>query len=259
MRKFFKTTLKSQIIACFVTIILFVSCDKNEEQDIDLKNCDCNCDEKFGSFTDTRDGHVYKTIKIGDQIWMAENLAYLPEVNTKSDYSDFVSKYYVYEYSGSSVSAAKATENYKIYGVLYNWPAAMKSCPPGWHLPSDDEWTILEEHLIANGYNYDSTLTGNKIAKALSSTTDWEYFSSEGAIGDENISQNNRSCFSALPGGLYGIGMDFSRSKSSGYWWSSTLNDQDEPLIMRLRSCDNYFRKSESDKESGLSVRCLKD
>jgi uncharacterized protein (TIGR02145 family) len=190
---------------------------------------------------------------------MAENLAYLPEVNTKSDYSDFASQYYVYDFNGSSVSAAKATKNYTIYGVLYNWPAALNACPVGWHLPSDAEWTDLEEYLIVNGYNYDSTLTGNKIAKALASTYDWEQFNSEGAIGDENIKQNNRSCFSALPGGLYGIGMDFSRSKSSGYWWSINLTDQDEPLKRRLRSYDNYFSKSESDKDSGLSVRCIKD
>jgi uncharacterized protein (TIGR02145 family) len=64
-----------------------------------------------------------------------------------------------YDYNGTSVTDAKATDNYKTYGVLYNWPAAKAACPPGWHLPTDAEWTALENYLIANGYNYDGTTT----------------------------------------------------------------------------------------------------
>ncbi len=95
---------------------------------------------------------------------MAENLAYLPSVNNCSESSPTQEKYYIYFHAGTNVSDAKATTNYKAYGVLYNWPAAMAGasnssyvpsgvkgiCPDGWHLPSDAEWTILSDYYLTN-------------------------------------------------------------------------------------------------------------
>ncbi len=96
-----------------------------------------------GVFTDSRDGNVYKTIQIGDQVWMAENLRYLPGV-IESDIGSYGHPFfYVYGYKGSNVEKAKATNTYQTFGVLYNWPAANSVCPHGWHLPSDDEWLQL--------------------------------------------------------------------------------------------------------------------
>jgi uncharacterized protein (TIGR02145 family) len=114
-----------------------------------------------GTFTDPRDNHLYRYITVGSQIWMAENLAYLPAVSPFDSVSSIHRHYYVCGYDGISVLAAKAEDSYKIYGVWYNWPAAMDenfeskheiiggqgACPPGWHLPSDQEWKILEEYL----------------------------------------------------------------------------------------------------------------
>ncbi len=114
-----------------------------------------------GTFTDSRDGHEYNWIKICNQVWMAENLTYLPSVSPSSAGSYTDPYYYVYGYQGNSVSEAKATSNYATYGVLYNWPATMAGasssstnpcgvqgvCPDGWHLPSDAEWIELEMHL----------------------------------------------------------------------------------------------------------------
>jgi uncharacterized protein (TIGR02145 family) len=111
----------------------------------------------YGSFTDTRDGHVYKTVTIGNQVWLAENLAYLPAISPSSAGSETEPYYYVYDYEGTDMASAKNNANYATYGVLYNWTAAMVACPPGWHLPTDAEWTELENYLIANGYNYDGT------------------------------------------------------------------------------------------------------
>ncbi len=110
------------------------------------------------TFADTRDGIKYKMVKIGDQVWMAENLKYLPEITGVTDkVSETTPGYYVLNYHGSSVSEAKATQNYNTFGVLYNWPAAMAGasesnlipsgvrgvCPEGWHLPSMNEWITV--------------------------------------------------------------------------------------------------------------------
>ena len=81
--------------------------------------------QKDSSFVDSRDGKVYKTVKIGTQTWMAQNLNYTM-VNSSC-------------YNDSNV-------NCKTYGRLYTWAAAKTACPKGWHLPSDTEWSILETY-----------------------------------------------------------------------------------------------------------------
>lgn len=102
---------------------------------------------KYDSLTDQRDGRVYKTILIGDQTWMAENLAYLPEASPPKMSSETEKHYHVYLYNGTSVSEARSTPNYRTYGVLYNWEAAKTACPAGWRLPSDGDWKVLEKYL----------------------------------------------------------------------------------------------------------------
>lgn len=134
---------------------------------------------------------------------MAENLAYLPSVVGPATDSETEPYYYVYGYDGTDVEEAKATENYQTYGVLYNWSAALTACPEGWHLPSDAEWTQLENYLANNGHNYDGTKggVGAKIAKSLASETGWNSSSVEGAIGNTGFPEyRNKSGFSALPG-----------------------------------------------------------
>jgi len=223
----------------------------------------CDCETKFITFTDSRDNHVYKSIKIGAQTWMAENLAYLPSVNAIYDYSENLPYYYVLNYNGWIVSTAKVRENYKIYGVLYNWSAAKEACPNGWHLPDDNEWEIMIDYLISNGYNYDGTTTGNKLAKALSSTSSWLSSDRKGSIGNDPLS-NNRSCFSALPGTAFeNVNDTEGRFGVAGYNCQFWSRSQDYGPYSRncYMNCNmtNLSIQTDCSKSYGFSIRCVKD
>ena len=188
----------------------------------------CGCATKFGSFTDPRDGHVYKTIKIGTQTWMAENLAYLPYATLSSTYSYTEPCYYVYDYA--------------TYGVYYNWPAALTACPLGWHLPSDTEWTSLSDYLGGE------SVAGSKMK---STTSIWN---------SPNKGATNESCFSALPGG-YRDGRGINNDGSNGYWWSSTAEEELE-LYARdrnLYSGHSTLHPNHFPRFVGISVRCVRD
>jgi len=174
-----------------------------------------------GTFIDSRDGNEYNWVQIGDQVWMAENLAYLPSVNMVADGSEDAagSYYYVYGYDGTNVAEAKATDNYTTYGVLYNWTAAMDGeassttnpsgiqgvCPAGWHLPSDAEWTELTDYLGGE------SVAGGKLKET--GTTHW---------ASPNTDATNETGFTALPGGYRGSNGTFNYIGYFGYWWSAS-------------------------------------
>ena len=236
--------MKKTIISLFAVVFLY----------------SCTPQEAPNTFTDSRDGKVYKTVSIGEQVWMAENLAYLPSVVGPATGSFTEPHYYVYGYDGTSVATAKATTNYQTYGVLYNWPAALTACPEGWHLPSDAEWTQLEEYLIANGYNYDGTTTGNKIAKSMANYSGWNTSTVTGAIGNTDYPEYwNKSGFSALPGGYRDYTGKFYYLGFYGYWWSSTVITTTDAwrrdLSYSISSVYRYYYY----KVNGFSVRCLRD
>jgi len=104
--------------------------------------------DDVSDFTDPRDGTVYQCVRIGTQVWMTKNLAYLPSVNAVADGSTSVAKYYVYGYDGTDVATAKALDTYIDGGVLYNYPAAIISAPDGFHVPSDEEYNVLEVFVV---------------------------------------------------------------------------------------------------------------
>lgn len=210
------------------------------------------------------DGKNYAIVQIGTQTWMAENLAWLPGVSPVTNGSDSLKYYYVYDYNDSVVATAKNTQNYKQYGVLYNWPAAMNVqgkkttltgkgttvCPEGWHLPLDDEWKILEKSLGMSQQEADTLYqrdSGDVGAKLKSSLT-W--------FGDGNGS--NFSGFTALPGGYRNTHDIFLNLDQYALFWSASQSD----TLVWYRSL--YFDNSgiyrfSTLKSHGFSVRCVKD
>jgi uncharacterized protein (TIGR02145 family) len=177
-----------------------------------------------GTVTDA-DGNVYQTVRIGNQVWTAENLR-----TTKfNDGASIGSAYHFY--NNTTDAAAK-----KKWGALYEWSAVKtgKLAPAGWHVPTNAEWDTLQNYLIAQGYNYDGTTSENKIAKSMAATTDWQTCSEPGALSND-LSINNASGFSALPAGWrYWSGNVFKDQNSNAYWWTATARDATYSYICSL-------------------------
>ena len=211
-----------------------------------------NCE--YGELIDGRDGRIYKTVKIGGQVWMAENLNYA-YTEVPYNYSGFTSDSTSWCYSNDVSNCAK-------YGRLYTWAAAIDSvkrandvdnpqdcgfdktctlpakvqgvCPSDWHLPTYAEWDTL------------LTAVGNQSAgKMLESTSGWYGVDAFG--------------FSALPAGhRNNLGL-FNRSGKYAYFWSSTEYNSDFAYYMGL---DNNYKDASLGsfrKYNGFSVRCVKD
>src|SRR5690554_5935179 len=198
------------------------------------------------NFTDSRDGTVYKTITIGDQVWMAENLKYLPKVFRDYTGDETEPRYYVYEYQGTDVAAAKATANYETYGVLYNWEAAMTEevCPVGWHIPADYEWNELIEFLGGEA------VAGAKLKEQGIFT--WK---------KPNASATNESGFTARPGGEHRWSKPniFQYMHTAGVWWSSTEDSDGKRTSMFLWNTNNSASLQAHDQSHSYSIRCVRN
>ena len=228
-------------------IVLQLSCKKDD-----------NVALEYGTVTDI-EGNVYKTVKIGDQEWMAENLkthklndgtpiAYVTADATWADMNNLEPMMCYYD---------NDVDNHKDkYGALYNWYAVNtgKLAPVGWHVPTDADWEKLKDYLIANGYNYDGTTTGNKIAKSLAAKTVWVPDQEVGNVGN-NQASNNKTGFNAPPAGyrtetgsFVGFGnMAFYKSAGDSFnYWGI---DKDSPSLSFSAILPN----------AGLAVRCVKD
>ena len=130
--------------------------------------------------------------------------------------------------------------------------------PEGWHVPTDTEWTILEEYLIAKGYNYDDTTTGNKIAKAMASTTGWSSSTEAGGVGNDQ-SLNNSSGFNAFPSGGRSNSGSFDIEGFNEIFWSSTENNSVNAWNRNLYSNNSNLYRLNNNKQYGCSVRFVRD
>jgi len=205
---------------------------------------------------DTRDGQTYATVSIGVQCWMAENLKYLPSVAGTGTGSGTTPYYYVYGYNGTDVNAAKATANYHTYGALYNWPASLTACPAGWHLPADDEWTALTTY-VSSQPEYLCNSNTSWIAKSLAATTNWLTHTGTCRVGN-NLSANNATGFSGLPGGYRNTNGSFYYLGEDGNWWSASEDWSPTAWIRYTTYASTTLGKLGHSKGFGFSARCVR-
>ena len=212
------------------------------------------------------DGNVYKTVKLGNQVWMAENLRTTRYADgTPIPLGTEASSTTAYRYYPDDNSA-----NVSDYGYLYNWAAVMNGsasseanpsgvqgiCPDGWHVPSDAEWTELTNYVKSQSQYVCGDYTGN-IAKALASEVGWNSSTYNCAAGN-NPSANNATGFSARPaGGYFG---DYSGFGNYAYFWSATQTNSSYAYNRTLYYYgDAGVYRDYSNKGAGYSVRCVRN
>jgi len=183
----------------------------------------------FGTFTDTRDGQTYKTVKIGEQTWMAQNLNY----KTTSD---------SWCYENKPVNCNK-------YGRLYTWDAAIMACPAKYHLPSREEWDKLGQAV------------GGERTPDDDGYIDW--LGAGTMLKSKNGNGTNEYGFSALPGGIRIFDGEFGHVGNVGYWWTAsrsldTDNDYDAYYRIMDKNHNKVYEHSRY-KNNGFSVRCVAD
>ena len=210
-----------------------------------------NCGDPF---TDPRDEQTYETVQIGDQCWMAENLNIGSMINAIQEMTDNgVIEKYCYNNDPA---------NCEIYGGLYQWneimeystiPGVQGICPAGWHLPTDDEWKILEgtvdsQYPVGDPIWNTWQWRGFDAGKNLKSTTGWYQNTGTDAFG-----------FTALPTGAR-TGGSFQDLGFGGYFWSSSqTSTADYALCRGLGYNIDEVSRNDINKSNGFSSRCLQD
>ena len=223
------------LIPIILTAIIF-SCNKDENEE----------ETSNTSTVQDVDGNTYQTIKIGDQWWMAENLnttkfrngENIPYLAGSNEWTSTLSAGYCHSNNDTTLGA--------VYGLLYNWHAVSdgrKICPEGWHSPNNNNWATLVEFLGG------SDIAGGKLKQA--GTDLWD---------SPNTDATNESGFSALPGGIRTpITGFFAGVGSTGSWWSNTQQNNEEAGVWGLTSMNGVIANYNLKKNTGMSVRCVKD
>jgi uncharacterized protein (TIGR02145 family) len=228
----YKLTWCNPVLVIGVTLLLTTGCSKDEAGIV------------TGTVSDI-DGNVYITVTIGAQVWMAENLnvthyrngEIIPNISDGEEWNNYT--------SGACCDYENLPYNSTIFGKLYNFHAINDPrgvCPTGWHIPTDNEWTTL--------INY---LGGNNVAGAKLKETGTDHWHIP------NKGSTNQYGFSALPGGNRIFSDPFLDLGEWGWWWSSTESDTNQALVRAMFCNSEKAFRSDSPKNMGFSVRCIKD
>lgn len=222
--------------------------------------------QTVGSFKDPRDGRTYSWIEFSGQRWMLENLKYLPHVDNANkiaytnlkDLNNPAAKYFVYDYWASDLDSALFLPNYNIYGVLYNWTAATKACPDGWHLPSDEEWMMLERYLgmstdEAKLYGFRSSgEVGSKLINEIDSIAN-------NGNNRRNYSMNIVPSGQLIPSIVKRSPKYRGRGKYSFYWTSTRYKERasNSAIVRGLFTKEKSIWRHPHPMVYGNSVRCV--
>ena len=213
---------KSVLISIMILSIVTISCNTKPKESKTFTES-----EDGKTVTYNRDSISYKLVKIGNQVWMAENFAYKSTTGC-----------WAYDNDENNVSA---------YGYLYTLETAISICPDGWHVPSLAEWNELIDYLGG------TSLAGNKMKEA-----DGTHWNSDD-YGNKEIT--NSSGFTALPGGNYDDAFStFNYKGLYGFWWSAPLDPEDTyPNVVDLTGNYADIEIQSGSSLSGFSVRYIKD
>lgn len=179
----------------------------------------CTYGQETNSFTDTRDGKVYKTVKIDDQVWMGENLAFKAEGGC-----------WVYD---------EVRDYATTHGYLYSWETASKACPAGWRLPSMQDWWYLSNFLGGDDQ------AGGKLK--ATGTTSWK---------SPNARATNSSGFTALGSGRSGD-RNLEYLGTAAFFWTNADDDDAISWCAALSSDHGELSFEQTEKRNGYSVRCI--
>ncbi len=205
------------------------------------------CDKEDNATTNVTDadGNVYKTVTIGNQVWMAENLRTtkyndgtdIPFVTDASEWNDLLSPAYCW-YNNDIVEYGSS------YGALYNWYSVNtnKLCPTGWHIPTDNEWMLLANYLGG------ADVAGGKLKEK--GTLHWQ---------SPNNNATNETGFTGLPGGYRDGYGSFLLVKNFGFYWSSSEFNTNDGWSHCLYYDNGNLIRGYNDGLDGFSVRCVKD
>jgi uncharacterized protein (TIGR02145 family) len=235
---------RNPLLAIAIFAILLIYNYYNERKDNKkLSALSVSLDEKRGRvcvskppppLTDHRDGQQYRTVEIGKQTWMAENLNYTPS-------------------SGNSWCYDKSVNNCTKYGRLYDWNTALTACPAGWHIPTVQDWEDLG---AATGGKRSTSVdcdqeivTWSGAGTMLKSKTGWK----------DNGSGTDDYGFSALPGGTFGVDQAFDEAGAFGYWWTATEERGNQAHIRRMNRHDGNVDGYHESTTFGYSVRCVQN
>jgi uncharacterized protein (TIGR02145 family) len=221
-----------------LSAILFITCVFLHYQ---LVNAQSQDQDKLRD----KDGNLYSVVKIGNQVWMAENLkttkynngTSIPLVTENAEWSNLTTPAYCW-YGNDEV-------NYKnTYGALYNWHAVNtgKLCPTGWHVPTDEEWTTLINFLGG------TRLAGGKIREA--GTEHWS---------SPNTGATNVTGFTALPGGNRFYDGTFNFLGFNGNWWSSTESSSTHAWNWSMTYNTSSIYRRQYYVRYGFAIRCIRD
>lgn len=199
----------------------------------------------YGTMTD-QEGNIYKTVKIGTQIWMAENLKVTKYRNNESIQNITDPNQWKNLNAGSYCYYENNIDMKDTYGILYNWYAVddrRNICPPGWHLPSDKEWSYMVD-LLGGKEN-----AGYKLKEV--ETKHWKV---------PNTGATNESGFTALPAGFREEDGTFTSFGEEVYFWYNTKDGYVAKAgALWYGGAEYGIANFESNKTMGVSIRCVKD